>query len=658
VVERSTLSTKLEAPSHVQLREPATRSVTGSGDESVGAAFALRKWLLKRSAAPRIYLICVVAIGIASFAMLSPALRGTLLADDWDHYAMQQSIYPVPTPPWDMFRFVADSDGARRVLLDSGRLPWWSSSDLHLAVFRPLSSLLITADFAWLGGHDRTWLMHLHSLVWWLVLFAAVAALYRRFLPVPLAALALLVFAVDDAHVYPVVWLANRSELVSVALVCWGIWAHVSAVESTHRRRALQTAAWLLVALGLLAGEHAIAPLSYLIAYELCRDRAPWGSAIRRLLPYAGLTVAYLAARAYLDYGVSGSAFYVDPIRDPIRYLQHGLTRIPLLVGDLLLGIAAEWWYWGIPYVVWVKDLLPAAWIEFPLLQKVQVALGIASLISACAGMVWAFYASRCSARLRTCWSLLLGAALSLIPLAGTAPMTRLTVVPAIAIDALIAVVLWKLCEKLVNAHNLWSRSLTLLVSALGIILHLVRPAVHCVQGTRYLTNSSHLEYGWTTKADFGDQDVRQRHVFFVSAHDMAAQYLMPYLMHAARLPIPLTSHLLSPAAENAHVLTRVAENVLDVQFPEPITNAPFAPMVYRQAGTGFFPGQTFHNALFDVEVKLARGVEPRQLRFTFRSSLDDPKYLFVYPTREGIEPVSLPVVGKSIRLKSPAWPQ
>jgi hypothetical protein len=599
----------------------------------------------------------VLAISVGSFAMLSPALRGTLLADDWDHYAMQQHIYPVPVPAWDMFRFVGDSPDERAALLDSGRLPWWSSPDLHLAVFRPLSSLLIYADFAWIGGHGRTWLMHLHSLVWWLVLFAAVAALYRRFLPMPTAVLALLVYAVDDAHVYPVVWLANRSELVSVALVCWGIWAHVSASDSAHAFK-LRAAAALMVGFGLLAGEHAIAPLSYLVAYELCRDRVPWGSALRRLLPYAGLTLAYLIWRTYLGYGVSGSAFYVDPIREPVRYLQHGLTRIPLLIGDLLLGMAAEWWYWGIPYVVWIKDYVPLAWIEFALLQKIQVGLGAAAAIAACAGMVWSFRASRRSARLRTQWSLLLGATLSLIPLAGTAPMTRLTVVPAIAVDALIASALWKLCAKLIRTNDPRARSLLSLAGAAVVVLHLVRPTVHCVQGARTLTNSSHLEYGWTTKAHLGDQDVPKRHVFIVSAHDMAAQYLMPYIMHAARLPVPLTSHLLSPAAENSHVLTRVADNVLDVLFPEPITNAPFAPMVYRQAGTGFFPGQTFHNALFDVEVKLVRGVEPRQLRFTFQRPLEDSQYLFVYPTEQGIEQVRLPMVGKSIRLDSPAWPQ
>lgn len=656
MLERYTLPTKLEGPSHVPNTDGSTRSSSCPPGELAFNGNAFRRWLFSRSA-PRAYLVCVIAIGIGSFAMLSTALQGTLLADDWDHYAMQQGIYPVPTPAWDMFRFVADSESERRLLLDSGRLPWWSSADLHLAVYRPLSSLLIYADFAWLGGFDRTWLMHLHSLVWWLVLFAAVAALYRRFLPIPLAALALVVFAVDDAHVYPVVWLANRSELVSVALVCWGIWAHVSAPNSARPFR-LQAAAWLLVGFGLLAGEHAIAPLSYLVAYELCRDRAPWRNAIVRLLPYAGLAFGYLACRAYLGYGVSGSAFYVDPIREPVRYLQEGMTRIPLLVGDLLLGMAAEWWYWGIPYVFWVRDLLPSAWTEFALLREIQVGLGVASVFAACAGMFWGFRASRRSARLRTLWSLLLGAVVSLIPLAGTAPMTRLTVVPAIAVDALIALLLWKLCARLIRTKELQARAMCSVACAVVIVLHAVRPAVHCVQGTRNLTNSSHLEYGWTTKADFGEQDVRNRHVFVVSAHNMAAQYLMPYLMHAARLPVPLTSHLLSPAAENAHVLTRIAANVLDVQFPEPITNSPFAPMVYRQAGTGFFPGQTFHNALFGVEVKRVRGVEPRQLRFTFPKSLDDPQYLFVYPTEEGIEPVSLPVVGQSIRLKSPAWPQ
>jgi hypothetical protein len=190
------------------------------------------------------------------------------------------------------------------------------------------------------------------------------------------------------------------------------------------------------------------------------------------------------------------------------------------------------------------------------------------------------------------------------------------------------------------------------------VLIHFARSVDFSMNGSTYLTYTSHLEFGWTTSPDFGSRGVQGRHVFILSAHDMATQFFLPYTLHAAGLPTPRSCHLLSAAAMNDHVLTRVAPNVLDVQYPEPITDAPFTPTVYRRAGMGFFVGQTFHNALFEVEVKSVRGVEPRHLRFTFRAPLDDPGYLFLYPTEDGIAPLDLPQLGESIRLDAPAWPQ
>ena len=235
MVKHSTLPTDVDVADHARARDGVPRNISGSSSEIVEVrARDARRRLMPQSRVLRMYCACAVVIGIVSTGLLSAALRGTLLADDWDHYAMQRHIYPVEVPPWDMFRFVGESASEKSPLLDSGRLPWWSSSNLHLAVFRPLSSLLVYADLAWFAGKDHPWWMHLHSLLWWSILLGAVAALYRRLLAFPVAVISLLVFAVDDAHVYPVVWIANRSEVVSVALVCWGIWAHVTA--ETHPR--------------------------------------------------------------------------------------------------------------------------------------------------------------------------------------------------------------------------------------------------------------------------------------------------------------------------------------------------------------------------------------------------------------------------------------
>ncbi len=56
---------------------------------------------------------------------------------------------------------------------------------------------------------DSPLLMHAHSLIWLGLAAATAAFLYRRFEPSATAGLAVLLFAIDDAHIMPAMWLAN-----------------------------------------------------------------------------------------------------------------------------------------------------------------------------------------------------------------------------------------------------------------------------------------------------------------------------------------------------------------------------------------------------------------------------------------------------------------
>ena len=50
------------------------------------------------------------------------SMKARLLADDWEHYAIEKGVYPVKLPVWDMFNWVA-GDAERAALRASGRLP-------------------------------------------------------------------------------------------------------------------------------------------------------------------------------------------------------------------------------------------------------------------------------------------------------------------------------------------------------------------------------------------------------------------------------------------------------------------------------------------------------------------------------------------------------
>ncbi len=98
-----------------------------------------------------------------------------------------------------------------------GALPWWSAPELKFVFLRPLSTSTHRLDYRlW---PDSAILMHLHSLLWLVLLVWAAGRLYRKLLaPAWVAGLATILFALDDSHGYPAAWLANCNAIVSSAL--------------------------------------------------------------------------------------------------------------------------------------------------------------------------------------------------------------------------------------------------------------------------------------------------------------------------------------------------------------------------------------------------------------------------------------------------------
>jgi hypothetical protein len=415
----------------------------------------------------------------------------------------------------------------------------------------------------------------------------------------------------------------------------------------------------VLCASGILSGEHAVAPLCYIGAFELSRHGISWESRVAPLMPYAAIAALYLIVRGTLGYGVAGSAFYIDPATEPLRYLITAATRIPLLLADLTFGLPAEWWYWGGP--PWrtselLQQYIPVQWLGAYALQRMQVGIGlIAILLCACTlALVFSSRAPRDTRALR--W-LLLGALLSLLPLAGTASMSRLTVSPAIGFSAAISCLLWGSTLRCVQAGRLLPRLAAGSVVLVIVLLHVVRAASASYSGTAQLVEASLLDTHWVTHAEYGRGDLTENRVIVISAHDMATQYCLPFIIHATGHPAPLSGHILSPAADNEQQIFRPSANQLDLIYRHPLRGQPFAPMVYRAGELPFFVGQTFHTAVFDVEVRELRYGDPQRLRFTFAKPLDDPQYIFLYPGEGGLAPIDLPAEGESLQLAPPSWP-
>ena len=318
-----------------QLRAPSGKHERGAGDREGGKVIGARgnrvgHWLRSR----------YLPWHLAALAMLlcAPSLRlDRQFDDDFHHLALTHPegsmLYRSPA---ELFVFIEGDEAANRRSVVMGMLPWWSHEGLRLAFFRPLTGLTHWLDY-------KIWpefpsLMHLHSLIWLGGGVIAATFLYRRMLGFAwVAGLAALLFAVDDAHGTPAVWLANRSTLIGgffglLTLIAYHRWRRegwwIGAILAP-----------LALLLGLLAKESTLATGAYLLAYAIFLDRGRWVGRLLSLAPCTLIGVSWWVVYRGLGYGAVGSGWYVDPSADPMQFAQVVVARAPILLA----------WQWLVP---------------------------------------------------------------------------------------------------------------------------------------------------------------------------------------------------------------------------------------------------------------------------------------------------------------------
>lgn len=294
--------------------------------------------------------------------------------------------------PTDAFTFVNGDEEFIRYGLERAELPWWTHPRLRLAFLRPVTSLTHWIDFRlW---PDHPWLMHIHSLLWFAGAVLAAALLYRRLLlPAWVAGLAGLLFALDDAHGMPAVWLANRNASVGVFFGLLALIAHDRWRRDGWRPGA--AIAPLALLLGLLSGEIALAAGGYLLAHALFLDEDRLSRRLASLIPAAVVGVVWWLTYRLMGYGASGSGVYIDPGVSPLQFAQALVERAPILIFgqwifpsslSMILSRHAAHMLWiaAVGLVVVIAALL------MPILRRERLArffaLGmVLSLVPACA---------------------------------------------------------------------------------------------------------------------------------------------------------------------------------------------------------------------------------------------------------------------------------
>jgi len=540
-----------------------------------------------------------------------PSLPAGFMIDDWFQRMVLRGEHP-RGGPLDLFTF-ADGDPAHmEPFIRNGPFPWFTLPSVKLRFFRPLSSLLVAADFHLFG--DQAWLAHLHSIAWYLALIAVVGALYRRLLG-NVAWLALLIFALDDSHAMPVDWLANRNALVASTFAWAGLWAHLRWREDGWAPGRVLSV--LGFGVGLFAGEVTIAASAYLLAYELVGRRDAPRLRVLAMVPTLLALVGFVALYRSMNAGAYGSATYVDPSNDPDTFLIGAPTRFLALFGG--------WWF----------GPLQEVWMFAPPLRKVLIATGALSLLAA--PFVWRW--STCDPQQRDPLSwLALGSIGALLPGLATFPSARLLTAPSLGLCALVAVM----------AHAAWSHRARFVGKAALAYLILnfaIQPLITWVTMPLGLRAMAELTREGTV--DKPQPPLTGRVVILSAGDFMPCFYGVPVLAEAHR-PMP-KSWLPLSLAPHAHRVTRTASDRFELEV---VGGAMLTTVFEQNVRNDAHPLPAGSRVdLEDLDIEVLADDEGKPTRLGVHLKRGEAEFQWVVWDGWQFQPSGLPAVGQTLEL-------
>lgn len=586
---------------------------------------------------------------LALLAMLlgAPGLTLGLQSDDYVHRAALLGLPGDPSflrPFHDLFAFVHGGPETVRAMRDAGHLPWWTSDDLNAALWRPVTGLTHWIDYQLFP--DVPWLMHLHSLAWFGLLACAVTACYRRLLPGAAwtAGLAALLYVIDDARGVPVVWLANRNALVGMGIGLAALLAYVRWRQGEFRHGAWM--APLLLLLAVLGNEGAVSIGGYMLAFALFLDRGPLGRRLAALGPCVAVGIAWLVAYRLQGYGTHGSALYLDPVGEPLRFLREAPGRIALLIwGQYALPAADLAAILSPPYAGWFRKAA-AVFVVVPVVLF--------------APLIRRDPAARFFA---------LGGLLALVPVSAMVPSDRLLTYAGFGGMGLLAMFLASLRREAGAAPAPRPRRL---VAAVLVVVHLVIAPINLLMAaSTFRLVGTVLEQAMSSFPS--DASIREQTVVIVVSPSGFLSVHAP-LHHALHgLPVPRRAITLCSTLGEA-TLTRLDERTIELRpaegflaftadRPPPPGVAPidianvFAMLdrVFRDDRDALVAGESVR--LSDVTITVAEvdvHGRPAAVRYRFDEPLESPSLRWISWTPGGFVPADPPPPGTTRVYEAP----
>jgi hypothetical protein len=578
--------------------------------------------MLARVRGPR-WIVLVVAL----LALRLPSLGAGFAFDDHVHQLVLAGEPHATLRPWSLYDF-GSPPGPGEPEYELGAFPWWTSPDLSVRFFRPLTSLSLALDHALFGQLALGY--HATSLLLFGLLLTAAHALYRALgLSRLAAALALAILALEDGGSTPVTWIANRNSLLEALCMCL-------ALLALARRRALGDAraiglALLGAACATASKESGIATFG-LIALALLFEAR--GARIAPARAVAGIALSIAAVGLYLawllgsGYGAR-SAFYPVPWSAPRAWIEQ--------VGFTFACAPAAL---STPYSTDLAFVQP----EFArALLVLALVLG-----SPC---VWLLV--RFSARLSVPRYWLGWIALCLLPQAAAPPSDRLYFTATLGAAPLLAQALlagWAERRWLARVPRLLVYALLLSTTLVSGAALLVRQQVIAVLGREARERVLTAEVG---PAELGPRDA----LVLQSASAMAA--LAPVAVWSFEHPDDPVGFFPLQMARRGLRWTRTGDMSCELACPTgAFADAPLEAIYLSRAGS-MRVGQSWRTASFEVRALEVEGGYATRIELVFPRSLDDARLAFLAERDGRWQRLAPPAAGETIELpelERPNW--
>lgn len=588
---------------------------------------------------------------VIAVALYLPALSAGFLADDFLQIALFDGIAG-QRAPWALYSLFEADPVATAAHMQRGDLPWWTTADFRFVQLRPLSSLLLALDHALLP--HRAWPHHLHSLAWLVAALLGARAVFRSALGGTMAALALLVFAIDESLAWPVAWLANRCTLVAAAFGLFALARLLRGPAPSKRATLVTTLLWTLA---FAAGEYALCVLAYAVAYTLVGRTDAWRRRVVELAPALLALLLFVGLYAAMGAGVSSATSYVDPLRHPGAMALAIVDRAPRILGEVMLALPADtdrllarhadtWVHHGL-LALGGGPQTPLLWAHGRAVTLVVVALVTGGSLL---GRHYLSPAERRSVR----W-MLLGTVGAVLPLCAIMPATRALALAGLGPAAWVASVFVATGRALASRPTSWGPRLR--AAALGLLTlglcwqHVVADAIWTrveLAGIE-VTGDAYARYHDGPQLD--PPRLEGKHVVVLCTPGLVTGIHGRWMMHLLHRVYPASWHVLV-IGQRRLLVRRSDPHTLELStLGQPLLDQP-QETLFRNPPQALHTGDTADVGLFVAQITHERPpLGPDAIQFRFDRPLDDPQLVFLQTGADGLLPWTPPPVGRAVVL-------